>query len=214
MNYERLYSYRFRGVDQPARAAVWKPIAEYVQAALGNPTRILDPAAGRGEFIDAVDADERWAVDQVAYHVDSPGSDTRFLVGDVMTVELPPEHFEGVFVSNFLEHLQSQEAVAAFLERMRAVMRPGGRIAVMGPNIRYCQKEYWDFADHTVPLSERAVEEHLYAAGLTPVRTVPRFLPYSFVGHLPASPRLTAAYLRLPPLWRLFGRQFLLIARN
>jgi hypothetical protein len=30
----------------------------------------------------------------------------------------------------------------------------------------------------------------------------------------PASPRLTGAYLRLPLSWRLFGRQFLVIAER
>jgi Methyltransferase domain len=214
MNHERLYSYRFREVDQGARVAVWGPIARYVQRDLGNPRRVLDPAAGRGEFINAVEAEERWAVDRVAHEGGGPDPGTRFLLGDAMTADLPEGHFDGVFVSNFLEHLPSQEAVAAFLERMRALMRAGGRIAVMGPNIRYCQKQYWDFADHIVPLTDRSVEEHLYAAGFEPLKTIPRFLPYSFTGRLPASPRLTSAYLRLPLLWSLLGRQFLVVDRN
>jgi 2-polyprenyl-3-methyl-5-hydroxy-6-metoxy-1,4-benzoquinol methylase len=133
------------------------------------------------------------------------------VLGDAMTVELPAEHFDGVFVSNFLEHLASQEEVAAFLERMRGLIAPGGRIAVMGPNIRYCQREYWDFADHVVPLTDRSVEEHLYAAGFQPLKRIARFLPYSFTGRLPASASLTSAYLRMPPLWRLLGRQFLVV---
>ena len=148
MNYERLYRYRFRDIDQQARAAVWREIATFVHAQLGAPERLLDPAAGRGELINAVPARERWAVDRVAY---AEGTSTRACgwswrrAGGRAAGGL----LRRVFVSNFLEHLPSQEAVAAFLERMHALLRPGGRIAIMGPNFRYCAKEYFDMADHT-----------------------------------------------------------------
>jgi hypothetical protein len=131
-----------------------------------------------------------------------------------MEVDLPEAHFDGIFVSNFLEHLPSQEAIGSFLARMLDVTRDGGRIAVMGPNYRYSAKVYWDFADHVVALTHRAIEEHLYAAGFEPIQTYPRFLPYSFTGLLPPSPRLTAAYLRLRPAWWLLGKQFLVIGQE
>ena len=108
------------------------------------------------------------------------------------------EHFDGVWVSNFLEHLPTQEAVASFLERMHSVVAPGGRIAVMGPNFRFCADEYFDCADHTLALTHVAIAEHLYAAGFEPVKVVPRYLPYSFRGRLPPSPALTRRYLRTP----------------
>jgi hypothetical protein len=136
------------------------------------------------------------------------------LIGDVMEVDLPENHFDGVFVSNFLEHLPTQEAVGSFLARMLNLSRGGGRIAVMGPNYRYCSGVYWDFADHVIALTHRAVAEHLYAAGFQPQRTIRRFLPYSFTGSLPASAWLTAAYLRLPFAWRFFGKQFLVIGEK
>src|SRR5271167_422581 len=67
MNYQRLYEYRFRNIDQAARAAVWREIAAFIHEQMGSPERVLDPAAGRGEFINAVPARERWGMDQVAY---------------------------------------------------------------------------------------------------------------------------------------------------
>lgn len=211
MDYERLYSYRFRDVDQDARAAVWREIAPWIHDFLGAPTRVLDPAAGRGEFISAVPAAERLAVDMVDQPHADYGEGTRLVIGDVMEVDLPAGHFDGVFVSNFLEHLPSQEAISGFLERMRAAAAPGGRMAVMGPNYRYCANRYWDFADHVVALTHEAIAEHLYAAGFEPRRVIPRFLPYSFTGFLPPSPRLTRRYLRTPPLWRVLGQQFLVL---
>ena len=213
INLERLYAYRFRDVDQAGRQAVWREIAGYVHARMGAPQRVLDPAAGRGEFITAVPADERWGVDLVLQG-DMDGADVRMIIGDIMSTDLPEAYFDGVFLSNFLEHLPSQDAVAAVLGRLRAAMAPGGRIAVLGPNFRYCAREYFDCADHTVILTHVSVAEYLTAAGFEVTAIVPQFLPYSFRGLLPPSPRLTSAYLRTPALWRLLGKQFFLLARK
>src|SRR5262245_22275986 len=72
INYERLYACRFRDIDGSRREAVWQEIAQYIHRVMGRPDRVLDPAAGRGEFITAVPAAERWGVDLVNHGV--PGS--------------------------------------------------------------------------------------------------------------------------------------------
>ena len=213
LNYERLYAYRFRDVDQATRQAVWREIARYVFARMDAPQRVLDPAAGRGEFITAVPAAERWGVDPVKQG-DIRSAGVRMIIADIMDVELPETHFDGVFLSNFLEHLPSHDAVAAVLSKLHAAMAPGGRIAVLGPNFRYCAREYFDCADHAVILTHVSMAEHLHAAGFNITVMVPRFLPYSFRGPLPQSPRLTSVYLRTPALWRLLGKQFFLLARK
>jgi SAM-dependent methyltransferase len=136
------------------------------------------------------------------------------VIGDIMDVELPREHFDGVFLSNFLEHLPDQDAVGTVLAKLRDAMQPGGRIAIMGPNFRYCAKDYFDCADHTVVLSHIGVEEHVYAAGFEVESVAPRFLPFSFRSLLPPSATLTRTYLRTPVLWRLLGKQFLVIGRK
>jgi hypothetical protein len=213
VNYRRLYEYRFKGIDQADRAEVWRELAPWIHQALGRPRRVLDPAAGRAEFINLVPAAERWAVDLVRYEAGSdPG--VRFIVADVFEADLPRSYFDGIWVSNFLEHLPTQERCADFLERMFEVTEPGGRIAVMGPNFRYAARNYFDCADHTLALTHVAIEEHLYAAGFEPERVVPRFLPFSFRGRLPPSPALVRRYLRTPVLWPALGKQFLVIGRR
>lgn len=214
MNYERLYHYRFREIDQDGRVAVWREISPHVHELMGQPQKLLDPAAGRGEFIGASPAEETWAVDEVSYPEAEYKPDTKVVASPIMDAELPQDHFDGVYVSNFLEHLPDQEAISAFLEKMHGTMELGGRIAIMGPNYRYCAKEYWDCADHYVALTHVAIGEHLYAAGFEPQRIIPRYLPYSFRGILPPSPALTRLYLRTPPAWRLLGKQFLVIGRK
>jgi hypothetical protein len=213
MNHRRLYEFRFRNIDQHRRQVVWGEIAAYMYERLGRPASVLDPAAGRCEFINAIpQSAERVAMD-LETHTDA-ASGVELMVGDVFEADLPQAHFEAVFVSNFLEHLASQDQVADFLGRMIAATRPGGQIAIMGPNFRYCKSQYFDMADHTVILTHKAVEEHLYAAGYELVETEPRFLPYSFGGRLPAGRGLVRAYLRCPPAWRLLGKQFLVFGRR
>jgi SAM-dependent methyltransferase len=213
MNYERMYEYRFRDVDQASRQAVWQEIARYLHGRMGAPSCVLDPAAGRGEFITAVPAAERWGVDLVRQG-DLESAGVKMIIADIMDADLPQDYFDGVFVSNFLEHLPDQNAVAAVLGKLLDAMQPGGRIAIMGPNFRYCAKDYFNCADHTVAMTHVGVAEHVYAAGFDVTTVTPRFLPYSFRGLLPPSPLLTRTYLRMPALWRLLGKQFLVIARK
>jgi SAM-dependent methyltransferase len=210
IDYGRLYAYRHQGVRQDQRQAVWNRIAAYVYRLMGNPRVVLDPAAGRGEFISAIPAPERWIVDVVDQV--SPARGLNVVLGDVFSVDLPADHFDGVFVSNFLEHLATQAEVARFLKRMRHVMQSGGRLAILGPNFKYCYRSYFDFADHTLALTHVAVDEHLHAAGFEVRSVIPRFIPFSFRSSLPASGLLTGGYLSFPPAWRVFGKQFLFVA--
>lgn len=191
---------------------MWSVVAPFIYELLGSPARTLDPAAGRREFISAIPGEERWAADSID-HADVPPDPTlKIVLGDLRELEFPEAYFDGVFVSNLLEHFGTQDEIADFLQKMRHSTEPGGRIAVMGPNFRYCADRYFDFADHTLALTHLAVDEHLHAAGYAVQQVIPRFLPYSFSGLLPPSPRLTRAYLRFRPAWRLLGKQFLVIA--
>jgi SAM-dependent methyltransferase len=214
LNFQRLYEYRFRDVDQGSRAAVWAEIGPFIHNYLGRPQKVLDPAAGRCEFLNSVPAAERWGVDLVEYAERFAEPAVKMLVGDALELDLPEGYFDAIWVSNFLEHLHSQEEVADFLERMLVRLAPGGRIAIMGPNFRYCAKQYFDMADHTVILTHAGVAEHLYAAGYDVASVVAQFLPYSFTGRLPPSPALTRRYLQTPLAWRLLGKQFLVVGRR
>lgn len=213
IDYQRLYEYRFRGLDQAARQRVWDVVGPWIHDRMGRPDRVFDPAAGRFEFLNAIPAAERWGGDTVD-HGHERDAAIRLVIGDALDVDLPSDHFDGVFVSNFLEHLPSQQHIALFLRRMLAATAPGGTVAVLGPNFRYCAPKYFDAADHVVALSHVSAAEHVHAAGFDVVEVIPKLLPFSFVGLLPPSPALTRAYLRLRPAWWLIGRQFLVIGRR
>lgn len=214
MNYDRIYQYRFQQVSHDKKKAIWKEIAAFFFKILNQPIRILDSAGGMCEFINAVPSSEKWVIDISKTVHDFAAAEVKIVVGDSLKVELPPDYFDAVFISNFLEHLHSQEQVAHFLERTYATLRPGGKIAVIGPNFKFAYREYFDFADHTVVLSELGVEEHLYGAGFKIEKTYPRFLPLSFRGGLPVHKILVRLYLNMPFVWFLFGKQFLIIAEK
>ncbi len=214
MNHERIYQYRFRGVSKVSKVAAWKEISSFIWNRMGRPAVMLDPAAGEGEFINLAPAAEKWAVDKETPGGGGLAEGIRFIRADIMQAELPEKFFDGIFISNFLEHLSSQDEVAAVLEKMYRCTKPGGTIAVMGPNFRYAYRGYFDFADHRTILTDVSAAEHLFGAGFEITNIHPRFLPLSFRSGPPAYSILVKAYLQLPLLWKIAGQQFLVIAKK
>ena len=211
LNLAKVYQFRFAGLSQVKKDATWALVTRWIESKLGNPKSVLDPAAGRGEFIISSRAAERWACDLSDQRTSWPtGITTRF--GDIYKVDLPEKHFDLIFVSNFLEHLATPDDVYKYLMQLRKSLKPGGKLAIMGPNFRFSANEYYDFADHLLPLSDRTVEEHLAAADLQHQLTISRFLPLSFRSQRFSHPALVKLYLAVPIFWRLFGRQFFIVA--
>jgi ubiquinone/menaquinone biosynthesis C-methylase UbiE len=217
MNFERIYKYRFQHVDKKKKDIVWKEIAGFIFDKLNRPQKIIDPAAGLCEFINHVPSSEKWAVDMHADFLEQHAAkEVKKVIGNSLDISLPADYFDGVFISNFLEHLNSQEEVASLLEKLYHSLKKGGRIAVIGPNFKYCTSEYFDFADHTVILSELGLAEHLYGAGFEIREIHPQFLPLSFRsnGLLPVTQLTVSAYLKIPVAWKFMGKQFLLVAEK
>ena len=83
---------------------------------------------------------------------------------------------------------------------------------MLQPNIRYVGNDYWMFFDHITPLDEHSLAEAMQLAGFTIESIIPRFLPYTTKSRLPRALWLVKLYLRVPLLWRLFGKQTLVVA--
>jgi SAM-dependent methyltransferase len=210
VDYQALYAHRFKNIDQVSRNNVWKVVSQYVYKIANSPERVLDPACGIGEFINYCPAQEKWAAD---FGMDGSSlfGDIKFFSGSFLTLELPDNYFNLIYLSNVLEHLDSQYAVNEFLLKAKEKLSVGGRLVIMGPNFKYCSDEYFDCADHTTILTHISMEEHLVTAGFQVELNVGRFIPYSFRSRLPAYGFTTKIYLKLRFIWPLLGKQFLLV---
>jgi 2-polyprenyl-3-methyl-5-hydroxy-6-metoxy-1,4-benzoquinol methylase len=207
-----LYEARFDQREVVAKQAIWKEIARYLQRYVHPNRPVLDLACDKGHFVRAIRASERWATDIRDMRSALP-EDIRFVQSsglDLVGV-VPSGHFGTVFMSNYLEHLESPDAVVKQLTVARELLAPGGRVVVLQPNIRLVGPRYWDFIDHKVALTERSLTEAAELAGLHTDRVITRFLPYSTKGRLPSAPALVRAYLAFPPAWWLIGKQTLYI---
>jgi len=114
-------------------------------------------------------------------------------------------------MSNFLEHLPSKDLVLSTLQECHRILRSGGRVIVLQPNIRFLPGEYWDFFDHHTPLTDRSLAEAVNLAGFAVTTCIPRFLPYTTKSRLPKSPALVSLYLKVPLAWKFLGKQALVV---
>ena len=209
------YQLRF-AAHREYRDAVWRVLtAEVFQHFVPRDGTVVDVGSGWGEFINNIDAAAKVAIDlnpDTARHVNP---DVRLIQQDCSAPwPLDQGSVDCVFTSNFLEHLPNKAAVEATLMQARRALRDGGCLVCMGPNIRHMRGEYWDFWDHYVALSDSSLCEVLQLIGLVIERRVARFLPYRMSGRRKSPLRLVRWYVRLPFVWPIFGKQFLIVARK
>lgn len=210
---QREYALRF-GKLRHYRNRVWKILAaDFFQQFIPIDATLLDLGCGWGEFVNHIQAAKKYGMDL------NPDAKTR-LSNDVELLQqdcaekwpLASDSLDCVFTSNFFEHLRSKDDLRRTVLHIHRCLRPGGRLICMGPNIRCLPGAYWDFWDHFLPLSERSLGELLQVLQFRIDRTVARFLPYEMSRRRPMPLPLVRLYLRLPMIWPLIGKQFLIVA--
>lgn len=211
----RIYLARFEE-SRAYREKVWAVlISDFFQPYLRGRRAILDLGCGYGEFINQVQAAEKYAMDMNPDAARYVAEGVRLFAQDcTQRWPLPDSSLDLVFSSNFFEHLADKSALTCVFAEIFRCLRPGGMLIAMGPNIRYLNGSYWDFWDHHLPLTHLSLGEGLQLCGFEVVRTWDRFLPYTMVGAPKCPLFLLRLYLRLPLFFRLFGQQFLVLARK
>lgn len=211
---DKLYSQRFPEKERAQKHAIWKVLCNEFFSRHVKPTdTVVDIGAGYCEFINNIRADSKIAVDLNPDVRRFAATDVRVINESCTAIrELASDSVDVVFMSNFLEHLPNKDLVLDTFRECRRILRPGGRVLVLQPNIRYLPGEYWDYFDHHTPLTERSLVEGLHLAGLSPTTVIARFLPYTTKSRLPQAPWLVKLYLKVPLAWQILGKQAFVVA--
>jgi SAM-dependent methyltransferase len=194
------------------RDVLWETLwRHYFRALVDSDDCVLDLGAGYGNFINAVTARRRIAVDAwdgfPAYL--APGVEHR--VGSVTDLDfLDSGAVDFAFASNLFEHLTKDE-FAIVLSVLRRKLSAKGTLTIVQPNYRYAYREYFDDFDHKSIYSHVSMADYLTANGYEVFRIEPRFMPLSIKGRLPVNALLIRAWLASP--WKPIGKQMLIRAR-
>jgi SAM-dependent methyltransferase len=215
--FAKLYRQRFPTKERAAKEVVWQVLcARFFSRYVAETDSVVDVGAGYCEFINNIRAARRVAVDAnpelascAAAGVEThcgPAEDLSFLGTETVDV---------VFSSNFFEHLPNKATLNAVVAEMHRILKPNGKLLVMGPNVKCVPGAYWDYYDHHIPLTELSVAELLQLNGFRIEESIARFMPYTVKGRLPTTAWLVTCFLALRKLsFPLFGKQFFVVGRK
>ena len=199
---------------------MWQALCDrFFSRHIGKNDDILDPAAGYCEFINCIHPDgkgKRIACDLNPDTVSfaREGVETHICSAESLGF-LENESVDTVYVSNFFEHIKDKEMIIKILQEFNRVLRKGGTLLLMHPNIRYAYREYWDFFDHHTALSDKSMVEALNIAGGYKVeKIVPQFMPYTTKSKIPMFPFRVRLYLHTPLVWHIMGKQMFIVAKK
>lgn len=214
---KKIYALRF-GNKTEMRRLMWETLTEgWFQRYVQPTDTVVDLAAGYCEFINSIHCGRKIAIDANETVKEMAGDDVE--VFNTYSTDLPDElsgEVDVVFVSNFFEHLSDKNEFLDTLREIHRVLRPGGSVLVLQPNIKLTKGAYWDFVDHSLPITEKSLAEALEITGFTIEYTKTRFLPYTASSgpSIIAHPALVKLYLKVWPAHYLFGKQTFMVARK
>jgi SAM-dependent methyltransferase len=210
---KQIYQTRFRETAD-YRSKVWEVLTGFFEQWIPRDGAVLDLGCGYCEFINQVHCAEKFGMD---LNPDSLiyAKNAKIFDQDCSQVwPINSNSLDVVFTSNFFEHLPTKATLESTLVQVFRCLKPGGRLIAMGPNVRHVPGDYWDFFDHYLPLTEKAMAEVLRKQGFEMERCVDRFMPYTIAGRIKYPSVVVKTYLALPLAWKIWGKQFLVVARK
>lgn len=211
---QHIYKMRFAGKSE-YRQRVWSVLCRFFARWIPAESTVLDLGCGHCEFINSMVCHRKLAMDL--------NPDAKLLANpDVLVIqqdcsrtwEIAESSLDAVFTSNFFEHLPDKPALERTLREAYRALKPGGHLVAMGPNVRIAPGQYWDFFDHYLPLTESSLAEVLRKCGFEVIWSVDRFLPYTMSNGREYPIWMLRIFLGFPVAWKLFGKQFLVVAQK
>lgn len=213
MDLKKIYQRRF-GNEIEFRKKMWKVFCGFFQKYITEDSVVLDLGAGYCEFINNITAGKKIALDLNPDVKKFANRDVEVIIADCTNMKIiPPNLCDAVFVSSFFEHL-TKENITKTLKEVHRVLKEGGRVLILQPNIRFCYREYWNFFDHITALDDRSLSEALETSGFKVIECRSKFLPYTTKSRFPKAIFLIKLYLRFPFLHYIFGKQAFICAQK
>ncbi len=187
-----------RLAHDPNRVAVWRHLTRYLARWIPASSRVLELGAGWCDFANLVQAAEIVALDAdlTVERAARPG--VTAMVGDCTDLSrFENGHFDVVFASNLLEHLD-RPAVERLVDESRRVLRPGGRLILLQPNFRLAPGRYFDDYTHVSIWTDQSLGDFLRSRGWSLEAVHARFLPLSLKSRGSGLTFLVPCYLRSP----------------
>lgn len=200
-----------RFTPDPRRQVLWQTlVAAVFQKQIPPDAVVLELGAGYGDFINAVKARRRLAVDQWPGMLPHLAPGVEGLVTSINQLAgVADGSVDYVFSSNCFEHV-TQQTLVECLAQLRRKMKPGARFSIVQPNFKYCAREYFDDYTHVSIYTDKGLCDLLAANGFKITQCVPRFLPFSIKSRMPVQPWLIRLYLMGP--FRPLAKQMLISA--
>ena len=218
INIKNIYDARFTTYERILKNELWEILCrDYMQKFVQSDDKVVDVGAGHCEFINNIKAGERIAVDVNSDCRKFASKNVKVIISSIKQLKkiFTVNSVDIVFMSNLLEHLDNKEDVFRLLSESYEVLKKGGKLLVMQPDISLVGHEYWDYFDHKVPITSSSLVEVLKAIGYKIYHLHNPFLPYTTkTRFLPLWPLLLRLYIKLPFLHPLFGKQFFVVAQK
>lgn len=210
---KKIYRTRFGAEEMGGRIELWQVLCnDWFSRYIPDGGTTLDLGAGACEFINNIQSARKYAIDHNPDLASFAGEDVTCIVDELVDGlrSLDADHVDRIVVSNVFEHLPNREYLYAALAECHRVLKPGGKIIVMQPNIRVVKEKFYDYSDHSLPLTEKGMAESLASNGFSLEEIRARFLPYTTKSRYPKWPFLVRLYLKCPPAhWLLGGQMFI-----
>ncbi|MCX7648420.1 MAG: class I SAM-dependent methyltransferase [Elusimicrobiales bacterium] len=203
---KKIYSNRFCS-DLEFRKKMWNVLcSDFFQKYISVKDTVVEVGAGYCEFINNIKAHKKIAIDINEDIKKFANNDVEVILSNSTAINIPNNVADVVFVSNFFEHI-TKEDIKKTLNEINRILKDGGKLLILQPNIRFCYKDYWMFFDHITPLDDRSLIEVCKILGFKVKEKITKFLPYTTKSILPKSILLLKLYLKFPILWIFLGKQ-------